>query len=82
MTGRDRSSGGMTGATGDLTADDNPRAFEPGELREIEAEEGHAAVTSAQARHASEHADVDPSSGEEREPRIGGDESADAEERL
>jgi hypothetical protein len=82
MTGRDRSSGGMTGATGDLTADDDPRAFEPGELREVESDEGHAAVTSAQARHAPEHADVDPRSGEDRAPRIGGDEAAESEDRL
>ena len=82
MTGQNRSSGGMTGATGDLTPDEDPRAFEPGELREIESDAEQAAVTSAQARHAPEHADIDPDAGEQRDARVGGDEATEAEERL
>ena len=34
MTKRDPSSGGMTGATGDLTPDESAGDLQPGELRE------------------------------------------------
>ena len=94
-TGRDHSSGGMTGATGDLTPDDIQRDFEPGELREASDAAHQAEVTRSQASHAHEQpsppADTDepatdtggrPAQREPREPQIGGDERADREEHL
>ena len=49
MTGKDHSSGGMTGATGDLTPDDIQRDFEPGEWREASDAAHQAEVTRSQA---------------------------------
>jgi len=77
---RDASSGGMTGATGDLTPAGDPAEFEPGELREVSSPEHQSDVTRAQARHASEHADQPFD--ESRESQIGGDERADHEDHL
>jgi hypothetical protein len=95
MTGRDHSSGGMTGATGDLTPDDIQKDFEPGERREASDTAHQAEVTRSQASHAHERpsspADTDepatdvedgPTEREPREPQIGGDERADREEHL
>ena len=88
MTGRDHSSGGMTGATGDLTPDDIQRDFEPGEWREASDAAHQAEVTRSQASHgherspAPEDADASASETEEREPRMGGDDRADHEEHL
>ena len=88
MTGRNHSSGGMTGATGDLTPDDIQRDFEPGEWREASDAAHQAEVTRSQASHRHEHPPLphetdDPSAGPEGgEPRIGGDERADREEHL
>ena len=81
MTGKDHSSGGMTGATGDLTPDDIQRDFEPGEWREASDAAHQAEVTRSQASHGHERspspedADDPAAEAEEREPRIGGDES-------
>ena len=93
--GRDHSSGGMTGATGDLTPDDIQRDFEPGELREASDPAHQAEVTRSQASQPHEQpsstADSDepaaeggdaPAEPEPREPQIGGDERADREEHL
>jgi hypothetical protein len=88
MTDRDHSSGGMTGATGDLTPDDIQRDFEPGEWREASDAAHQAEVTRSQASHgherssSSEDADGPDSEADEREPRIGGDDRADREEHL
>ncbi|HJP71136.1 MAG TPA: hypothetical protein VJ975_05400 [Candidatus Limnocylindria bacterium] len=49
MTERGSSSGGLTGATGDLTPDDIQRDFEPGEWRETSDPAHHADVTRSQA---------------------------------
>ncbi len=80
MSERDASSGGMTGATGDLTPADDPTDFEPGELREATSSKHHANVTEAQARHRSEHADSPGD--EEHDARIGGDEQEPEEEHF
>lgn len=80
MTHRDPSAGGMTGATGDLTPDESAGDFEPGELREVASAEHHGDVTMAQASHVAEHTNLP--SGEERDPRIGGDERRDDEEHF
>lgn len=77
---RDRSSGGLTGATGDLTPAGDATEFEPGELREVSSSKHQGDVTRAQARHASEHADQPFDEG--RDSQIGGDERAETEERL
>jgi hypothetical protein len=88
VTGKDHSSGGMTGATGDLTPDDIQRDFEPGEWREAADADHQAEVTRSQASHGHEPSaspdDSDESTGEahDRDPRIGGDERADREEHL
>ena len=88
MTGKDHSSGGMTGATGDLTPDDIQRDFEPGEWREASDAAHQAEVTRSQASRGHERspstndADHPGSEVEEREPRIGGDDRADGEEHL
>jgi hypothetical protein len=127
MTERDSSSGGLTGATGDLTPDAIPDELVTGERREIEDPERQAAVTQAQAHAApaqegdtgvpgavaddqgptelgtrdagygSEHglSPTDPAYRMERrpttvsdsptpqtEPRIGGDDASDEEERF
>jgi len=80
MNERDPSSGGMTGATGDLTPDESVGDFKPGELREVSSPAHHGDVTQAQARHAAEHAEVagDP----DRDARVGGDEQEDHEEHF
>ena len=52
MTERTGSGGGMTGATGDLTPDQNPEELVTGERREIEDPTAQAAVTQAQAHDA------------------------------
>ena len=52
MTDRGSSSGGMTGATGDLTPDDIQRDFVPGEFREVSDPVHQADVTQAQAARA------------------------------
>jgi hypothetical protein len=49
---RNAGGGGMTGATGDLTPDDAPREFEPGELREVSDPMHQAEVTQAQGARA------------------------------
>jgi hypothetical protein len=94
MTNRDHSSGGLTGATGDLTPDDIQRDFEPGEWREASDAEHQAEVTRSQASHARHElsssasdepftdADEAPAEQDPREPQIGGDERADHEEHL
>jgi hypothetical protein len=82
MDERDPSSGGMTGATGDLTPAGHAEEFEPGELREVSSPEHQADVTRAQARHASEHADTDQPFDDRRAPQIGGDERSGGDERL
>jgi hypothetical protein len=93
MTRRDQSSGGLTGATGDLTPDDIQRDFEPGEWREASDPSHQADVTRAQASHHHEHptagagdehdeADDQARDREPREPQIGGDERADREEHF
>jgi hypothetical protein len=94
MTHGDRSGGGMTGATGDLTPDDIQRDFEPGEWREASDSTHQAGVTRSQASHHHEHDHVQPDepgdegqvsevdeahAREPRESRIGGDERADRE---
>jgi hypothetical protein len=93
MTGKDRSGGGMTGATGDLTPDDIQRDFEPGEWREASDAAHQAEVTRSQALHGHEHPAPEVEEGEPdaeheardregRESRIGGDERADQEEHF
>ena len=94
MTRRDRSGGGLTGATGDLTPDDIQRDFEPGEWREASDPAHHADVTRSQGSHAREHVtpsepedddEAPPDAHEAHEPRdsrIGGDERADQEEHF
>jgi hypothetical protein len=77
---RDASSGGMTGATGDLTPSGDPAEFAPGELREVSSPEHQGDVTRSQARHSSEHADQPFDEG--RESQLGGDERGELEERL
>jgi hypothetical protein len=52
MTNRGSSSGGLTGATGDLTPDTIQSDFEPGELREVSNPAHQADVTQAQAARA------------------------------
>ena len=52
MTERGSSSGGLTGATGDLTPDTVQSDFEPGELREVSDPARQADVTQAQAARA------------------------------
>jgi len=88
MTGKDHSSGGMTGATGDLTPDDIQRNFEPGEWREASDAKHQAEVTRSQASHghepprSAEETDDPAAEADDREPRIGGDDRADHEEHL
>jgi hypothetical protein len=88
MTGKDHSSGGMTGATGDLTPDDIQRDFEPGEWREASDAAHQAEVTRSQASRlhgpTSAPGGTDDPAGEHEagEPRIGGDKRADQEEHL
>jgi hypothetical protein len=81
MSDRDPSSGGLTGATGDLTPDESGGDFEPGERREVSGSPRHADVTQAQARHAAEHADRTPDEAE-RDARVGGDEREDHEDHF
>ena len=75
MTGRDAqnagSSGGMTGATGDLTPDEIPDDLVPGERREIE-----------NGPHPSSPDPTTVDTARESEPRAGGDEVSDEEERF
>jgi hypothetical protein len=93
MTGRDSSSGGMTGATGDLTPDEIQRDFEPGEWREASDPAHQGDVTRAHASHAhSDRGNVPPEApetppaegetGEVRESRIGGDDRQDHEDHF
>lgn len=97
MTERGSSSGGLTGATGDLTPDEIQRDFEPGEWREASNPAHHAEVTRSQAAAAPAQQGEMGEPGEElkvggpegraddrpeREPRIGGDDLADHEEHL
>ena len=93
MTGRDSSSGAMTGATGDLTPDEIQRDFEPGEWREASDPAHQGDVTRAHASHAhSERGNVteedreepsaDGEAGEVRDSRIGGDERQDHEDHF
>ena len=97
MTRPDRSGGGLTGATGDLTPDTIQRDFEPGEWREANDPAHHADVTRSNASHAHEHVtpsaappdeeaqpegDLEREGREPIEPRIGGDERADREEHF
>ena len=86
MTGRNHSSGGMTGATGDLTPDDIQRDFQPGERREASDASHQAEVTRSQASRVHEQSpargDPDDPAAEGGEPQIGGDERADSEEHL
>ncbi|HEX7066639.1 MAG TPA: hypothetical protein VF295_00415 [Candidatus Limnocylindria bacterium] len=97
MTERGSSSGGLTGATGDLTPDEIQRDFEPGEWREASDPVHHADVTRSQAATApAQQGEIGvPGGGPEvggsdggaddppqREPQIGGDERTDHEEHL
>ncbi len=66
MTDRGSSSGGLTGATGDLTPDDIQRDFEPGELREVSDPAHQADVTQAQAARAPSQTGEVGSPGEDR----------------
>ncbi|MBA2632019.1 MAG: hypothetical protein H0U86_03280, partial [Chloroflexi bacterium] len=52
MSRANQSGGGMTGATGDLTPDDDHEAFVPAERREISDPEHQADVTTAHGRGA------------------------------
>jgi hypothetical protein len=55
----DAGSGGLTGATGDLTPDDADEPFVPAELREINDPAHQAEVTAAHGRRASaQHGDL------------------------
>jgi hypothetical protein len=82
MTDRDSSSGGMTGATGDLTPDDAQRDFEPGEWREASDPAHQGDVTRSHASHAaSERGNVagdEPAAGPEAEPPTAGGETGEA----
>ena len=98
MTRPDKSGGGLTGATGDLTPDTIQRDFEPGEWREANDPAHHADVTRSNASHAHEHVtpadlpsrDSDEPEGapgsddphEPLEPRIGGDDRAEHEDHF
>ncbi|HEX5039720.1 MAG TPA: hypothetical protein VFW95_06275 [Candidatus Limnocylindria bacterium] len=87
MTERTGSGGGMTGATGDLTPDENPDELVTGERREIEGPTGQAAVTHLQAGDPPEdEGPTDLGTREGPEPqsdtRIGGDEASEGEERF
>lgn len=75
----------MTGATGDLTPDDAPREFEPGELREVSDPDHQAEVTQGQgARAPAQTGEIveEPEPSPDREPRVGGDVKADHEEHF
>jgi hypothetical protein len=74
MTQRDPSSGGLTGATGDLTPDESAGDFEPGELREQQTGE----VTRHHAHGQARHEPVDP----DRPPTAGGDNVEEREDRF
>ena len=65
MTERGSSSGGLTGATGDLTPDESQRDLKPGEWREVADPVHHADVTRSQAAAApSQRGDVGDPGGE------------------
>lgn len=65
MTERGSSSGGLTGATGDLTPDESQRDLEPGEWREVADPVHHADVTRSQGSAApSQRGDVGDPGGE------------------
>lgn len=92
MTDRDNAGGGgLTGATGDLTADAPERAFEPGERREVTGPD-RARVTGYGSGHGLSPEDpayameVHPPAGLDDRPagetRLGGDERSDREERF
>jgi hypothetical protein len=78
MSGRDHSSGGLTGATGDLTPDDIQRDFEPGELREASDAAHQGEVTRTQtSSHAHEpHAPPAETSETDRPATEAGEEPA------
>ena len=84
-THRDASSGGLTGATGDLTPDTIQADFDPGERREVEDPEQQASVTQAQGlsprdpayRLEARPAPVTDAGVEGREANLGGDRRAD-----
>lgn len=59
MTERDHAGGGgLTGATGDLTFEENDRPFVPGETKEMTDPAHQADVTASQIRHAPAQAGV------------------------
>ena len=66
MTVRGSSSGGMTGATGDLTPDTVQSDFEPGERREVSDSAHQGDVTQAQAARAPAQSGVAGSPGDDR----------------
>ena len=79
MTERDHAGlGGLTGATGDLTFEENDRPLVTGEAREASDPEHRADVTTGQAGNPAEP----PTARPDAEPRIGGDEQVDQEEHL
>jgi hypothetical protein len=79
VTERDRTGlGGLTGATGDLTFEEDDRPFVTGEAREASDPEHQADVTTGQAGKAADPPRARP----DAETRIGGDERSDQEEHL
>ena len=70
--------GGLTGATGDLTFEENDRPFVPGEAREVSDPAHQADVTAGQGAKPAEP----PTERPDAESRIGGDEVTDHEEHL
>ena len=76
MTERDNAGGGgLTGATGDLTFEENDRPFVTGEAREASDPERKADVTTSQGEP---QASPKPGGG----TQVGGDELTDREEHL
>ncbi len=76
MTERDNAGGGgLTGATGDLTFEENDRPFVTGEVREASDPERKADVTTSQGEP---QASPTPGGG----TQVGGDELGDREEHL
>ncbi|MGZ8512785.1 MAG: hypothetical protein ACXWWL_05055 [Candidatus Limnocylindria bacterium] len=76
MTERERAGGGgLTGATGDLTFEENDRPFVTGETREAADPERKADVTTSQGR-----APASPSPG--GGAQVGGDQLTGSEEHL
>ena len=76
MTDRDHAGGGgLTGATGDLTFEENDRPFVTGEAREASDPERKADVTTSQGG-------TPASPAPEGDTQVGGDELTDREEHL